>query len=174
MARTAARGDELLGANPFPDYNSDERRYSVHVRETLMRLLRGDRQDLELLTKYHREPNRLGIVPAPPEVDAKSLRLEKVEEILSSTIRFLHDGTEGGPIAQCEQSCDGAIVQTRDFPTRFPHIVIVRQDTFEAEGREPIETTWCVYRLQNQRQGVRQNQILNALNLAVELLKWGR
>ncbi len=174
MAEIGVETDDLLGANPLPEFNPDERRYSLHVRDTLMKLLKGKRDSLDLLTKYRREPNRLGAMPAPPTVNTRALRLQKVEEILSCTLRFLHDGSEGGPIAQWEDPANGVIFQRRDFPTRFPHIVIERTDTFDSAKREPIESKWRVYRLQNQRHNIQINRMLDAMNLGLELLKFAR
>ncbi len=178
MAKTAAVADELLGPSPLPEFNPDERRYGVHVRETLLKLLKGHQDALDLLTKYHREPGRLGAVPVPKTVDTRALRLSKVEEILSCTIRFLHDGSDGGPMAQWEDREQGLILQRRDFPTRFPHIVIVRTDTFDAGKGEPVTSSWCVHRIQNQRQGIRINRVLDVMNLGVslglELFRLGR
>jgi len=174
MAEERVGGDELLGISQFPDYTPDEQRYSVHVRETMLKLLRGDLDTLGLLAKYHREPNRLGAMPVPANVNPKALRLPRVEEILRSTIRFLHDGTEGGPIAQSEDPVRGVIVQRRDFPTRFPHIVIERTDIIDREKAEPIETSWCVHRTQNQRNNVRLNRVLDAMNLGLSVLSWWR
>lgn len=174
MAPMQGESDGLLGTNPLPDFNDDERRYGVHVRDTLMRLLRGERDVLDLLTKYHREPNRLGAIPLPETVDPRAMRLSKVEEILSSTVRFLHDGSEGGPMAQWEDKERGVTCLRRDFPTRFPHIVIERTDTFDAEKGEPLESTWCVHRLQNQRHSIRINRVLDAMNLGLELLRFVR
>ncbi len=174
MATMGVGSDELLGITPFPDYNSDERRYSVHVRETLMRLLRGNLDVLDLMTKYHRDPSRLGVVPLPKTVNPMALRLSKVEEILANSIRFLHDGNEGGPIAQEEDRRRGVVLQRRDFPTRFPHIVIERTDTFDAEMGEPLESSWCVHRLQNQRNNIRLNRVLDAMNLGLGILQCSR
>jgi hypothetical protein len=174
MAETWREKDELLGPTPFSNLNQDERLYSVHVRDTMMRVLKGERDRLELMIRYHREPNRLGALPMPPEVDVSRVRLSTVDGILSSSLRFLHDGSEGGPIAQWEEQDTGMILQRRDFPTRFPHIVIERTDSYDGEKGEPIQTSWCVHRLQNQRHNIRVNRILDALNLGVDLLRYVR
>ncbi len=178
MAQVRVGTDEILGTSPLPDFNADEQRYGVHVRDTLMKLLRGDRDALDLLAKYHREPNRLGALPLPETVDPRAIRLSKVQEILARTIRFLHDGSEGGPIAQWEDRERGLIYQRRDFPTRFPHIVIERTDSYDAAKGDPIESSWCAHRIQNQRQNIRINRMLDLMNLGVsvgvELFKLGR
>ena len=174
MADERVDGDELLGISEFLDYTPDEQRYSVHVRETMLKLLRGDLASLDLLAKYHREPNRLGALPVPANVDPRALRLSRVEEILRATIRFLHDGTEGGPIAQSEDPVRGVIIQRRDFPTRFPHIVIERTDVIDRGKAEPLETSWCAHRTQNQRNNVRLNRVLDAMNLGLSVLDWLR
>ena len=174
MAETSANPHSLLAVGPFADYNPDERRYSVHVRETMLQLLKGDRDRLDILTKYHRDPSRLGALPVPKSVNPKALRLSKVEEILSSAVCFLHDGSAGGPIAQLEDRDRRVIIQRRDFPTRFPHIVVQRTDTYDVEKGEPLESTWCMYRLQNQRNSIRINRVLDVISVGLELLKWVR
>lgn len=174
MAIAKESSDDLLGENPLPEYNSDERRYSVHVRETLLKLIKGDVDVLDLMAKYYREPNRLGAVPVPATVDPKALRISRVEEMLADSIRFLHDGTEGGPMAQDEDGDRNVITLTRDFPTRFPHIVIERTDTFDRESGELIQSNWCVHRVQNQRNSIRVNRVLDVMNLGLAILQWGR
>lgn len=174
MTEMSLASNELLGAIPLPEYNAAERRYGVHVRRTLLELLEGKRNELDLMRKYHREPSRLGAMPVPMGIDAKQLRLSRVEEMLSSAIRFLHDGSSGGPMAQSEDLDEGAIVQRRDFPTRFPHIVIQRTDIYDAQSRQSIRTEWCVHRLQNQRTNIRMNRMLDAMTLGLELLRWVR
>ncbi|HEX2923340.1 MAG TPA: hypothetical protein VHS28_04860, partial [Chloroflexota bacterium] len=174
MANIGIQRDELLGPTPFSDLNSDERRYSVHIRDTIMKVLRGESDRLDVMTRYHRESNRLGAIPMPPGVDPTQVRMSKVDEILSCSLRFLHDGSEGGPIAQWEEQDKGIILQRRDFPTRFPHIVIERTDSYDRERGEPIQTRWRVHRLQNQRHNIRVNRILDAVNLGIDLLRYVR
>jgi hypothetical protein len=166
--------DDLMGVSDFCEYNDQERLYSVHVRETLLRLLRGERGKLSLLAKYHDNPTHLGVLPVPRGVDAHALRLPRVEEILTSAVRFLHDGTEGGPIAQSKDAARGVILQQRDFPTRFPHIVIHRVDEFSVSESVPIKTTWQVLRLQNHRSNIQVNRFLDAANLGLSVLGFVR
>lgn len=172
MAVARERIDDLLGRKPLPEYNSDERRYSVHVRETLLKLIKGDTDVLDLMAKYYKDPNRLGAMPIPPTVDPSALRLSKVEEMLANSIRFLHDGTEGGPMAQEEDWKRGLITQKRDFPTRFPHIVIERTDTYDRESGDLIQSHWCVHRVQNQRNSIRLNRVLDIMSLGLGILQW--
>jgi len=178
MSEICSDDDALLGMSPLPDFNPSERRYGFHVRETLIKLLSGNRDALDLLTKYHREPGRLGVVPVPEGIDPRQLRLAKVEEILSCAIRFLHDGSDGGPLAQWEDPKRGLLLQKRDFPTRFPHIVLERTDSFDIVKLEPVASSWRVHRIQNQRQNIRINRVLDIMNLGVslgmELLRRGR
>ncbi len=174
MAVARVYTDDLLGDNPLPDFNPDEQRYSVHVRATLLRMLRGELDTLDLMCKYHQEPGRLGAVPLPETVNPKKLRLDRVEEILSRSIRFLHDGSDGGPIAQVEDAGNGIIQQVQDFPTRFPHIVIERTDTYDKDSSKPRQSIWCVHRVQNQRRNVRLNRVLDVMNLGVAILQLGR
>ncbi len=174
MANVGIERDELLGPAPFSDLNPDERRYSIHVRDSIMRVLKGESDRLDVMARYHRDPGRLGAIPMPPGVNAGQVRISKAEEILSASLRFLHDGSEGGPTAQWEEQDRGVVLQRRDFPTRFPHIVIERTDSYDAENEEPIQTSWCMHRLQNQRHNIRVNRILDALNLGIDLLRTAR
>ena len=174
MAAVIESGDDLLGQKPLSEYNADERRYSVHIRETLLKLIKGDIDVLDLMAKYYKEPGRIGAVPIPPSVDPTAIRISKVEEMLASSIRFLHDGTEGGPMAQEEDLKRGAIIQKRDFPTRFPHIVIERTDIYDKGSGELIQSSWCVHRVQNQRNSIRVNRVLDILSLGMGILQLRR
>lgn len=162
---------ELLGPACPLDHNSEESRYSSYVRDALLQLLRGSRDQLDLLVKYHREPNRLGILAVPPAIDARALRPPQAEVILHSALRFLHDGSAGGPVSLSEDHTQGTIAQIQDFPTRFPHVVIQRTDSYDAATGEPMKSSWSVLRLQNQQSSIHTNRTLDALNLGVEILK---
>jgi hypothetical protein len=172
--RSAAARTDFLATNRFLDYNDQERIYGNYVRNLLLELLSGDRDSLPLLTKYHRDPNRLGAPRAPSKIDSKALRVAKVDEILSAALRFLHDGSEGGPIAQTEDVVRNVVEQLQDFTTRFPHIVVQRTDTFDPQKGEALQTTWCARRLQNHRTHLRINRALDIVNIGLEFVRLGR
>lgn len=172
VSGSRSRQDELMGPGQPAHHNAEESRYSAHVRNALLKLLKGDRDRLDLLVKYHREPNRLGILTVPLGMDTKALRTPRVEETLRAALSFLHDGSAGGPVSSSEDRSLGLIVQTRDFPTRFPHIVIQRTDSFDAKTGDPVKSRWTARRLQNQQSSIQTNRALDALNLGVEILKF--
>ena len=161
----------LLAPADQPEYSPEELIYSTHVRERLIQLLRGETNRLELVTKYHQEPDRLGVLPAPRHVDPHGLRLPIAEEILESAIRFLFDGSEAGPVAQSVDESRGLIFHTRDFPSRFPHIVLQRTDAVGMKDGAAVSTNWSAKRLQNQQNSLQTNRTLDVLALGVDLLK---
>lgn len=163
--------DELLGLPVLPDRLPDERAYSDHVRRSLLELLGGQRNHLSLMTKYHREPERLGAMAVPAGIDAKVLRLQQVNEILSSAIRFLSDGSVAGPTSQTLDARRGLIVQTRDFASRYPHIIVRRTDKFDANTSVPVSSSWSAVRLQNHDASIKANRTLDALGLGLDVLK---
>ena len=171
LAEARQERKSLLAPAHQPDYSPEELIYSTHVRERLIQLLRGETNRLELVTKYHREPDRLGVLPAPRHVDPRGLRLPVAEEILESALRFLCDGSEAGPVAQSLDESRGLIFHTRDFPSRFPHIVLQRTDAVGMKDGAAVSTNWSAKRLQNQQNNLQTNRTLDVLALGVDLLK---
>lgn len=171
MNSTTTERADVLSPRHRPDYNESERRYGAHVRELMREVLKGDRDRLDVMTKYHGDSGRLSVVPVPRTVEAAALRLDRVEEILTSAVRFLHDGSDPGPVAELGAQRDGVVVETQDYPTRFPHIVIERTDAYDNESGDPVWTGWAIHRLQNQRRNVQINRVLDVMILGLELFK---
>ncbi len=165
---TAAANGDLLGAEARRDYNRDERRFSVVVQRRLDELLQGERNDLLLLRVHPNDPARLGVMGTPASIDRASLRLPVVRSLLEESLLFLYDDTPGGPIAQ-EVEPGGRVVQRRTFPTKYPHIVIEREDVYAADGACE-QSTWCARRVQNQRAQTQINRWLDMANLGAELV----
>ncbi len=170
MTTHAGEPAELLGEPKLLEYEEDEQRYSAHVRARLMEMLRGNCDSLELVARYHQEPRRLGVLPIPKDVHPDALRFGVVEKILTDCIRFLHDGSEGGPVTQARDEARGVVVRLQDFPTRFPHIVLERTDEYDGTTLKPIKSLWCVYRLQNQRRNIQINRVLDAVGVGLNVL----
>jgi hypothetical protein len=163
--------DALLGMVTRQPYNATEQQYSRLLGDRLEQLLRGQRNDLLLLRKYHRDPRRLGIMPTPRGLNRRQLRIDVAEEMAMHLIAFLADSTVGGPVAQ-ETDPEGRVTEIRQFPTRYPHIVIRRTDGYpEIDLRTPDWTEWRAERVQNQRTSTLVNRMLDAANLGVELAK---
>ena len=171
VARRAARGrDPLAAARCRADYNAAERRLSEVLQRRLLELLEGKRDCLELLRKYPREPGRLGVIATPAGLPREQLRLPVVERLTWDALEFIRaDGAAGGPIAQAV-TADG-VVELQTFATRYPHILIERTDRYRDADPEPVETSWRVRRVQNQRRQVRINRLLDAANIAIELAR---
>ena len=98
------------------------------------------------------------------------MRFDVVERLTVEAIESVRSDAAAGPIAQ-SIGPDGGLVEVQSFPTKYPHIVIERTDRFGAQDAEPIEITWCLRRVQNQRQQTQLNRLLDATNLAFELFR---
>src|SRR5262249_33277985 len=127
------------------------------------------RNRLELMRRYPSEPNRLGVPETPRGLPRHELRLTVVEALISRLIEEICADPVGGPIAQA-LAPDGGVVQSQTFYTWLPHIVIERTDGYPADAPDPVEITWCLKRIQNQRAETRFNRLLDAANLAVDLI----
>lgn len=159
--------ETLFGARSRCQYNPHEQRFSLVVQRRLTELLQGDRNDLLLLRLYPGAPTRLGVMGTPSSIDRAALRLPVVQQLLEETLLFLYDGSAGGPTAQ-EVVPGGGVIERRTFPTRYPHIVIEREDHFTPDG--PCEqATWCARRVQNQRAQTQINRWLDVANLGAEV-----
>jgi hypothetical protein len=152
------------------DYNASERQFSCVVRERLQELLEGKRNSLSLLRRYPNDPDRLGVIATPPGVERAELRLPIVEALTWDAVKFVCSETIGGPVAQ-EVGADGTVLESQMFSTKFPHIVVERIDRYDEEGADPIEITWSLRRVQNQRAQTQVNRLLDAANLGLELLR---
>lgn len=176
LASAADRSsDPLLGHRKRADYNAAERSFSFVLQARLQDLLQGKRDELEILRTYPREPHRLGVIPTPAGLPRKQLRLPVVQRLAWDAVRFMRaePNAIGGPISQAV-GADGSIVEVQTFATRYPHIVIERTDRFADGEADPVEITWVARRMQNQRRQVQVNRLLDAANLALEVLRLAR
>lgn len=166
--RSALLLDQLMEQRPRRAYNPDEQRFSVLVQQRLDELLRGDRNDLMLLRLYPAAPGRMGVMATPARINRAALRPDVVRELMQETLLFLAAGSPGGPAAQ--QPCGaGCLVERRYFPTKYAHIVIEREDRFDAAGC--TSRTWCARRVQNQREQTQINRLLDLANLGFEVME---
>ena len=163
----AAR-DDLLGAPAPREYNRHEQQFSVVLRRRLEEILQGERNQLYLLRAYPQSPARLGAMPTPQGIDRAALRVAVVRRMLEETLLFLHAGSPGGPVAQ-HTAADGGLVERRTFPTKYPHIVIEREDLFGPDA-VCVQSTWYVSRVQNQRVQTQINRVFDMVNLGVEVV----
>jgi hypothetical protein len=161
----------LLGDRRVTSYNPTEQRYSTLLYHRIEQLLKGERNDLLLLRKYPREPGRIGVMSTPADLNRGRLRIEQVERMATDALVFLSAHTPGGPVAQSVDA-EGRLLETRKFPTRYPHIIIERLDVYDDgdEGR-PDSIQWLARRLQNHRRSMRLNQMLDMIGLGVEAAK---
>ena len=168
VAESALDGGALLKIQPATEYNEAERRYSVLLNQRLEDLMKGKRNSLLLLRRYHDEPTRLGTMSTPADLDRSSLHIRTVEKMAVEMMLFLAEDSPGGPATQRVEA-DGRIVETRQFPTRHPHIVIDRVDTYSGETKAPQWSEWRARRVQNQYSNTLINRLFDAANLALEL-----
>lgn len=162
------RQSELFAVRREMPYTPAERKYSQMVQDTLQDLLEATSREVVLMRRYHHD-DRLAMLPAGKGVDRSGLRRVMVERILSATLEFVRDASPGGPIFQRETR--SGLTETQLFGTRYPHIVIEREDAYSQADSEPIYTEWRLRRTQNQKAETHMNRWLDAADLGVNLVK---
>lgn len=160
---------DLFGLRSETPYTSAERIYSEAVQAALEDLLAGSRQEIILLRRFYEGPRRIAVMPAPANADRGELRLETVEEILMRTLLFMRDVSPGGPVFQREVG--DFLLETQQFSTKYPHIVIERIDGFQRESHRPEFTEWRLRRTQNQKAETQINRWLDIANLGLSVIK---
>src|SRR5262249_58870319 len=100
---------------------------------------------------------------APAGVDRSELRVAMVERLVISTISFVRDVSPGGPVFQ--RRIGDRLVETQQFSTKYPHIIIERIDTFRLDDRTPLFTEWRLRRTQNQKDATRIHRRRDTPNL---------
>jgi hypothetical protein len=171
--QAGTRPDPLTGPRRRANYTDAERRFSTRLQQRLDEVLAGKCDEVALLRKYPQEPNRLGCLPLPDGVARAEVRVPVVEQLTWDAIAFLRTDAVGGPISQ-SLAGDGIVVEYQAFPTKYPHILICRTDRYAGDDgadAELVEITWCVQRVQNQRRQTQINRLLDAANLAFEILR---
>ncbi len=165
--------DPLTESRRRSEYTAAERAFSMVLHKRLEELLEGRRNSLQLLRRYPAEPGRLGVIPIPRELPRDGLRLGVVEALIWEAIAFVRSDGSCGPVGQ-SVARDGSLVETRLFSTRYPHVVIERVDRYASsegtDGSQPLETTWSLRRVQNQRAQVNVNRVLDAVSVCVSLV----
>ena len=168
--RSTREDDALSGPRRRADYTPAEQRFSLVLQERLQELLQGKCNQVMLLRKYPRQPHRLGCLRLPRGVPREQLRLPVVERLTWEAINFLRSDDGAGPVSQVVER-DGSLVEHQTFATKYPHILIGRTDRYADGESEPAEITWCLHRVQNQREQTQINRLLDAANLAFEMLR---
>lgn len=169
-AATVARDDPLTRPRPRAEYNAAEQAFSRILQARLQQLLEGKCNTLELLRRYPAQPDRLGVMVTPAGVPRDELRLPVVEELLWQTIDFVCSASAGGPISQ-ETDPDGGLYEYQVFSTKYPHIVVERIDHYDGDGSDPIDMTWRLRRVQNQRTQTQLNRLLDTANLVWDIVR---
>lgn len=162
--------DPFLRTRTRTDFTPAEQTFSVVLQERIQQLLSGERDTLSILRRYPGDPERLGVLSMPADVPREQLRLSVVESLSLEALRFLCPDQRDGPVAQ-QPGPDGSVIERQLISTKFPHIVVMRTDRFVGDSAEPAETTWTLERVQNQRRQTQVNRLLDAANLALELVK---
>ncbi|MFN0073067.1 MAG: hypothetical protein ACKVVP_16405 [Chloroflexota bacterium] len=161
----------LLGIRHVADYNSHEQRYSALLYRRIEQLLKGERNDLLLLRKYPGADDRIGIMSTPAEIDRDALRIDIMERLATDALVFLSERSVGGPVAQ-DTLADGARVETRKYPTRYPHIIIERVDLYQPDADEPESIQWLARRVQNQHTMAIMGRVFDVANLGIDVARF--
>lgn len=162
--------DPLMSVRERSDYNAAERWFSRILQDRLQDVLQAKRNRLELLRRYSGRTDRLGIMATPPGLPRDQLRLSVVEDMLVRAIDFVRSDSLGGPISQVTGP-DGSYLEIQSFPTKFPHIIIQRADRFQGDSPFPVDTSWSLLRVQNQRQQTQVNRLFDVADLVFTMLR---
>jgi hypothetical protein len=168
---TKSKADPLTDTRRRSDYTPAEQQFSAHLQKRLQDLLEGRSNTLGLLRRYPSGNglDRLGIIPIPKTVSRAGLRLEVVEALTWAGIDSVRSDGTGGPVAQ-SVARDGSTVELQIFPTRYPHVVIERVDRYGTEDGQPLDTTWSLRRVQNQRAQTQVNRVLDVLGVTLAVV----
>lgn len=161
----------LLGLRPSAAYNMAEQRYSTLLYRRLEQLLKGERNELLLMRKHPPDPHRLGIMSTPLDIDRGALRIDVVERLATDALVFLSERSVGGPVAQ-EIDEDGALVETRKYPTRYPHIIIERVDSYPPGADVPLFIQWSARRVQNAHTMAIVGRVFDMANLGIDVARF--
>lgn len=162
--------DVLMDVRERRDYNDAERWFSRILRQRLEDLLEAKRDRLEVLHRYPDHPNRLGVMATPVRLPRDQLRLPVAEELVCQALNFVRSDERSGPVSQ-SVAPDGSVCEVQTFPTKYPHIVIERTDRYAGDNNRPVEISWSLVRVQNQRRQTQVNRILDVAGLALDLLR---
>lgn len=160
----------MMGMRQRQNYNDAERWFSRVLQQRLDDVLEAQRDTLQVVRIYPAQPNRLGIMPTPADFPREKLRLSVVRELVFRTIDFVRSDEKGGPVSQ-SVAPDGTIYEVQAFTTKYPHIVIERTDRFVGDEVAPVEITWSLRRVQNQRRQTELNRIIDAAGLFVDVIR---
>jgi hypothetical protein len=161
----------LLGIRHASDYNPDEQRYSALLYRRIEQLLKGERNGLLLYRMYPGNDERIGVMSTPAEIDRDALRIEVVERLATDALVFLCERSVGGPVAQ-DTLDDGSRVETRKFPTRYPHIIIERVDIYRPGATIPVSIQWSARRVQNQHTMAIMGRVFDVANLGIDMARF--
>ena len=161
----------LLGVRSSASYNLAEQRYSALLYRRIEDLLKGERNELLLMRRYTADSERLGIMPTPPDIDRAILRLDVVARLATDALVFLSERSLGGPVAQ-ETLEDGSLVETRKYPTRYPHIIIERRDLYPSVDQAPSSIQWSARRVQNARTMAIMGRVFDVANLGIDVARF--
>lgn len=161
---------DLLRGQPLVPYSGDERKLSMVVCHETEQLLLGMRDYLVLLKLHPHDGDGLGLAVECLGVDPHTVRPEIAEHIAADALGFFGP-LHGGVITQAQDDANGIIVQRRPYTSAYPHIVLERDDFYDATTREPVLGAWRAYRIQNQRRETRKNRMIDMALLALEVGK---
>lgn len=149
-------------------YSQAEQKFSVFLERQLLRLLRGDADDLLLLRRYPSDRHEVGLF-LPKDLARTEIRADIGQRLVQQVLDFLNPMAPGGPVAQATRK--DRLVQTRLFPTRYAHILLERSDVFRSGG-EHLYSQIRAVRLETEKPSTILNRALDVGALALELVKF--
>ena len=80
-------------------------------------------------------------MPTPDRVSRAAFRVGVVEKLATDALVFLSDRSPRRPGRPVDRR-PGRLVETRKYPTKYPHILIVRVDLYQPGASMPESIEW--------------------------------
>lgn len=105
----------------------------------------------------------------PSRLDKREIRPRVAQGVIQGVLQFLGPFGTGGPIVQ--HSKGDHITESQLFPTRFPHVMVKRQDRYAIEGGRHMDVEWLLLCIGGKRKSSLFGRTLEMGKLALDLAK---
>ena len=144
-----------------------EQSFSSYAQRQLLRLLNGKEERFRLMRRYY-DPDEIGFF-LPPRLNKAEIRAGVAEDIVYGVLQFLQPFGMGGPIEQ--RNRDEKLTETQLFPTRYPHLLVRRQDRYEKRGLRLTDIDWQVVSVRRQKSMLFEG-VVDVGKLAIDIAKF--
>ena len=130
----------LVKPQSRPSLSRAEQHFSTYAQRQLLRLLSGKCKRFRLMRHFY-DANKIGFF-LPSRLNKADVSVGVAEDIIFGVLQFLHPFGMGSPIEQ--RSRGDKFTETQLFSTRYPHLLIRRQNRYDKPGHRLIVSDWQV------------------------------